>query len=332
MEEEIPKRNVHVFSASDGKEVAGFFQHGGVSISTFVKWINDVCYIPVDWTLYPCQFDNNRAIGGEALDSTSTGEIQPGRYVIQPATPESEQISVFLTPDTPRARAFSGNYTYTPDDTNFVKRIRSRDARCCITGERVPGGVASRNYTGFEAAHIFPLNETDIWNGLGYKRFIQDDEIDPGFELNSIQQGFLCSSTEHRLFGEYSIGVNPADGYRIYDFVGRDPSRSPHGKFFYRKPGLEQRYLPSPELLRDHFHQCILRHVKGAAEATEPERYFDPDIDLGAGGFNLVTGSWWSSSNGKKQLEAELAGRLWGVVNAQNRLQSSSDQQESQQS
>ena len=47
------------------------------------------------------------------------------------------------------------------------------------------------------------------WNDLNYKRFIEDDQIAPGFELNSIQQGFLCSSTEHRMFDDYSVGVNP---------------------------------------------------------------------------------------------------------------------------
>jgi hypothetical protein len=44
---------------------------------------------------------------------------------------------------------------------------------------------------------------------LDYKRFIEDDLVAPGFELNSIQQGFLCSSTEHRMFDDYAISVNP---------------------------------------------------------------------------------------------------------------------------
>jgi hypothetical protein len=65
----------------------GFFQHGGVSISTFIGWINEVCYIPGEWALYPCQFDNNRAAGGAALDSGSGDELQPGRYVIRTLPP-----------------------------------------------------------------------------------------------------------------------------------------------------------------------------------------------------------------------------------------------------
>jgi len=53
----------------------------------FVCWINDVCYIPVKWALYPCQFDNNCVIGGAALDLISDDDIQPGRYVIRTPSP-----------------------------------------------------------------------------------------------------------------------------------------------------------------------------------------------------------------------------------------------------
>jgi len=92
--------------------------------------------------------------------------------------------------------------------------------------------------------------------------------------------------------------------------VGRDPDRTPHGKIFYRDLNQQQIYLPSPDLLRYHFRQCVLRHVKGAGESNN-ERSFDPDLDLGAGGLNLESGGWWSGLEGKKQMEAELAGRLY---------------------
>jgi len=134
------------------------------------------------------------------------------------------------------------------------------------------------------------------------------------------------------MFDDYSIGVNPdvgihcltksfltviillQDDYRIYDFVGRDPRRTPHGKLFYRNLDVPTRYLPSPDLLRDHFRQCVLRHVKGAGEVNDVERPFDPDVDLSSGGFNLEQGSWWSGGQGKKQLEAELSSRLWMIT------------------
>lgn len=111
------------------------------------------------------------------------------------------------------------------------------------------------------------------------------------------------------------------DSHRIYDFVGRDPSRSPHGRVFFLNPHSNEQshYFPSPDLLRDHFRQCILRHAKGAGESNDSERRFDLDVDLRAGGgFNLVRDNWWSSSEGKKQLEAELVGRLWGFATTGN--------------
>ena len=39
-----------------------------------------------------------------------------------------------------------------------MTRVRFRDSRCCIGGHLVAG----EDYTGFEAAHIFPLSERDI--------------------------------------------------------------------------------------------------------------------------------------------------------------------------
>jgi hypothetical protein len=110
---------------------SGFYQHGGVSILTFVSWISEICYIPEAWALYPCQFNNNRAVSGPALDSGSTLEIQPGHYVIRSPPPgkicgncrciatdisivESTQVAIFLSSDLPCTRAYSVNYMYTP--------------------------------------------------------------------------------------------------------------------------------------------------------------------------------------------------------------------------
>jgi hypothetical protein len=55
--------------------LSGFYQHGGVSISTFVSWVNEIFYISEKWTLYPCQLNNNRAISGPPLNSSSALEI-----------------------------------------------------------------------------------------------------------------------------------------------------------------------------------------------------------------------------------------------------------------
>lgn len=112
----------------------GFFQHGGVSISTFIGWIDQVCFVPGEWNLYPCQIDNNRASSsdGPALDRDSVDELQPGCYVMRTPPPgeharvfllsyslliicvtESAQVVVYLTTDVPRTRAYSVDYSST---------------------------------------------------------------------------------------------------------------------------------------------------------------------------------------------------------------------------
>jgi hypothetical protein len=110
------RRNVHVYSSSNGTEVAGeskrlllppcclmlqgFFQHGGVSVSTFIGWISNVCFVPGDWDLYPCQIGNNRASDGPALDRNSEDELQPGRYVMRTPPPgDLPRFSVVFTAD-----------------------------------------------------------------------------------------------------------------------------------------------------------------------------------------------------------------------------------------
>ena len=153
------RRNVHVYSSSNGTEVAGeskrhllplfwllllgFFQHGGVSISTFIGWINKVCFVPGEWDLYPCQIGDNRASDGPALDRNSEGELQPGRYVMCTPPPgecarflfvlaadiritESAQVVVYLTTDVPRTRAYSVNNTYTPHVRFWLHFLRFR--------------------------------------------------------------------------------------------------------------------------------------------------------------------------------------------------------------
>jgi hypothetical protein len=40
------------------------------------------------------------------------------------------------------------------------------------------------------------------------QRFITDPLVPANDKMDSIQQGFLCLSTEHKLFDDYQIGVN----------------------------------------------------------------------------------------------------------------------------
>ncbi len=53
----------------------GFFQYGRDG-----RRLDQVCCIPVQWALYPCKLDDNRAVDGAALDSSSADDLQPGCY------------------------------------------------------------------------------------------------------------------------------------------------------------------------------------------------------------------------------------------------------------
>jgi hypothetical protein len=52
---------------------------------------------------------------------------------------------------------------------SFCDTIRARDGRCAISGGVVVRGHTDR-WSGFEAAHIFPLAYEDHWIQHGYDR------------------------------------------------------------------------------------------------------------------------------------------------------------------
>ena len=47
------------------------------------------------------------------------------------------------------------------------------------------------------------------------QRFIADPLVPENDKMNSIQKGFLCLATEHKLFNDYQIGIN-ADVCFVY--------------------------------------------------------------------------------------------------------------------
>lgn len=82
-----------------------------------------------------------------------------------------------------------------------------RDLGCAITGEKAL--AASRDkWSGFEAAHIFPLAHEGDWNKQGLSRWIT---IVPerGGTINSIQNGMLLENGVHSRFDQYEISINP---------------------------------------------------------------------------------------------------------------------------
>ena len=85
--------------------------------------------------------------------------------------------------------------------------MRSRDHRCIITGEEAVRAKRG-NWTGFEAAHIFPLAYNAQWIEQNFSRWIMKPSAN-GELINSVQNGMLLRADIHQLFDSYMVSINP---------------------------------------------------------------------------------------------------------------------------
>jgi hypothetical protein len=81
-----------------------------------------------------------------------------------------------------------------------------RDRRCVVSGDKAD--VERGNWTGFEAAHIFPLAYEGDWVRNGYDRWITIPSA-KGDNINSVQNGMLLNSAIHQQFDSYCFSINP---------------------------------------------------------------------------------------------------------------------------
>ena len=88
----------------------------------------------------------------------------------------------------------------------FRDAVRERDGRCVITGRRALSVRGA--WTGFEAAHIFPLAYEGHWKDHNYSRWITIQPVTGG-SINSMQNGMLLRSDIHQLFDSYDVSINP---------------------------------------------------------------------------------------------------------------------------
>lgn len=77
--------------------------------------------------------------------------------------------------------------------------VRDRDGRCIVTGRR------NTRWHGLEAAHIFPLAQGAHWIQNKFGRWITDGSG----SINSVQNGILLASTEHKEFDAFAFSINP---------------------------------------------------------------------------------------------------------------------------
>lgn len=98
--------------------------------------------------------------------------------------------------------------------------------------------------------------------------------------------------------------LRPKDEYRITAFVaGHDGIV---GRILHLDHISDPTKRPPDQLLRDHFLQGLLKHVKGLGE-----RRWDYAQTFGIGAFDLSDRVVWGTEEGKERLELELENRLF---------------------
>ncbi|KAN0077839.1 hypothetical protein V8E54_006143 [Elaphomyces granulatus] len=118
--------------------------------------------------------------------------------------------------------------------------------------------------------------------------------------IYSVQNGLLLRSDVHQLFDSYGFSVNPDDGHKVVFFTN-DSSKDRSGKYIERSLLDGHPDRPPDQLLRWHFRQAVLTHMRGAGELVM-EFDFPPGTD--------VVETILNGPNASERMEFELYGRL----------------------
>lgn len=114
--------------------------------------------------------------------------------------------NITLTDDICVQRIIS--YTESALSSTFRDGVRARDGKCVLTGV-VNQGASLDDWTGFEAAYIFPIEKETLWNEYNFSRWIPNTTGCHSAAINSIQNGMLMTRTMHSVFDNYLVSVNP---------------------------------------------------------------------------------------------------------------------------
>ncbi|OJJ41988.1 hypothetical protein ASPZODRAFT_78109 [Penicilliopsis zonata CBS 506.65] len=228
---------------------------------------------------------------------TATHEtLEHGRYILTPHI-SGERVCVSDERFFPRTLSLST----TLRDRAFRDQVRRRDQKCVISGESNLEVHLDR-WVGFEAAHVFPLALDNIFISMGYTQLITHNDP-PG--VNSPQNGLLLDSKIHRLWDDYSLAVNPHNGYQVQAFM--PGAWKFHGNILdtaCRQPNDSLGILDA--LLRWHYEQAVLCNMRGAGEPSF-EFDFPPGTDM--------MGEIRQGPRPEERMEAELFNRLYGFSN-----------------
>jgi hypothetical protein len=66
------------------------------------------------------------------------------------------------------------------------------------------------DWTGFHAAHVFPLEKESLFLSLHYERHVEGDTMEkPHQPIDSCKNGVLIKADLHLAFDKYLISINP---------------------------------------------------------------------------------------------------------------------------
>ncbi|KAH8710195.1 HNH endonuclease-domain-containing protein [Phaeosphaeriaceae sp. PMI808] len=281
-------RTVHIYDAKNPATViGGLIVTNGVTNTSLYSMVEILMLFTSTFELY----DENGA-----KIQRNDEPLQPGKYYIHAV---GFWIGTFAINDEPWLVRTISQATGTRVQS-FCRNVRERDRRCVVSGIRVPGAHVD-DWTGFEAAHIFPLAYEDHWKNNGYDRWITVPPASGG-SINSVQNGLLLDSAIHQLFDSYSFSINPDDNYKIVFFTF--DARNLAGKH------LDLEFLNNPQrpvdqLLRWHFRQAVLANMRGAGEPRF-EHDFPPGSD--------IVGDIFNGPKPAERMEFELFSRLAAQV------------------
>ncbi|KAI5843787.1 HNH endonuclease-domain-containing protein [Morchella snyderi] len=252
-------RDVHIYAASDptGPVLGGLILTNGVTNANFYSMVDIILILS---SIYHLQDADGSQLGRD------NDLLLPGNYYVVTDGSISTNDEDCLT------RTISLGTG--PRTADFRKAVRERDGRCVITGKRAVNAHRGM-WSGFQAAHIFPLAYLYDWNANNFGSLISIESTD-GEPINSVQNGMLLRADIHILFDSYELSIDPDDNHKIVCFFTDEDGIA--GKH------LDQQFLDDPrrpvdDLLRWHYRQAVLANVRSVGEPIF-EVDFPPGSDM----------------------------------------------------
>ncbi|KAI0360629.1 hypothetical protein OH77DRAFT_1392868 [Trametes cingulata] len=279
------KRNVEL-GDYHGNVLAGFYQYGTVTWKLFFRWLEHLFDTADSWII----------VAGDRFASEqyfpSTAIVLPGKYTLLASGRPPSLIK--LTAAHARRRQNTLHRAAKAGAQLNLHRARERDRKCMASGSEL-------SWCRLQAAHIHSETHPAEHDSISSTSTTPASSTSGASRAAYLQNMLLLREDLHSAWADYEFGVDPDDDYRITAFVAGHDSVAGRSLQLHHL-SVDPSTLPLDQLLRDHFLQGLLKHVKGRGE-----RHWD----FGCGALDLSDSRVWGTKEGKERLEVELENRLW---------------------